>query len=273
MVSQSSKRLDLIRIDYTFSVLIPCLLPIFIYKLELLPHIDILIGFFFLSITASTINDALDRRNPREQETIERTKDFQWKELAALSIVSTCLGIFLFIRTITENVINAILFGLLFVFVILYCLKKDVPIFNQFLLATSHIIFPYLMIKVDAGLLHSFPTIGEIFFLLALLIFGITGETVHEIIDGDAIAIYSLKTQQKIVLITSITSMICAIVAGILLLEPIVYAVIVIPLGVIYAFRKPTRSSPGVKDIGIIMGNMVMFLLIVLVVRNNFVKA
>ncbi|UYP47700.1 hypothetical protein NEF87_003985 [Candidatus Lokiarchaeum ossiferum] len=266
----TSRRLDLIRLDYAFAVLIPCLLPIFINNLKIIPHLDILIGFLFLSITGSTLNDALDRRNPREKETIERTKDFQWKELAALSIVSGCLGIFLFIRTITENLINAIFFALIIGFVIFYCLKKEIPILNQFLLATSHIIFPYLMIKADAGLLNSFPTVGEIFFLLALLIFGICGETVHEIIDSDAISSYSLKNQQKIVLITAVISIVCSLVAGLLLNEPVVYAVMVIPIGVIYAFRKPTKSSPGVKDIGIIMGNLVMLLLLVLIIQKNY---
>lgn len=269
----TSRRLDLIRVDYAFAVLIPCLLPIFIHGLKIIPHLDILIGFFFLSITGCTLNDALDRRNPREMDTIERTKYFQWKELAALSIVSVSMGIFLFIRTITENFLNAILFGLIIGFVILYCLKKEIPILNQFLLATSHIIFPYLMIKVDSGILNSVPSLGEIFFLLALLIFGICGETVHEIIDTDAVASYSLKNQQKIVLITASVSIICSFVAGILLKEPIVFAVMAIPLGVIYAFRRPTKSTPGVKDIGIIMGNLVMILLLVLIIRNNFIAS
>ena len=39
---------------------------------------------------------------------------------------------------------------LTFTMVVIYCLKKSIPILNQILLGISHIVFPYLIIQVDA---------------------------------------------------------------------------------------------------------------------------
>jgi len=269
-VSTTSNRLNLIRIDYAFTVIIPCLISIYIHNLMLINHLDILFGFIFLNVTASVINDAIDRKNPKEKDTILRTENYGWKELFALGIVNACLGIFLFIRTIHENFINGIIFFLIFLLIFVYCINKRHIIINLALLSISHIILPYMMILVDSGIELKSIELGEVCLVLTLFIFGLCGECVHEIIDEDAISKYSLKTQQKIVVGLAFLTIFLQIISSILLVDYLIIVIIIIPLGVIYTFRKPTKSTKGVKDIGIIMGNFVMILLLVIIIQQNY---
>ena len=104
-----SRRLDLLRLDYAFAVIVPCLLAIFLNDLKLLAHLDIILGFGFFVMTGCVMNDAIDRRDPREIETIERTKDFVWKELAALAIVCFAFGFGFMIRTVLDHPLNGLL--------------------------------------------------------------------------------------------------------------------------------------------------------------------
>ena len=104
-----SRRIDLLRLDYLFSVIVPCLMAIFINNLNIMEYLDILAGFSLYAITGNTLNDMIDAKNPDEKETIERIKGFQWKEIAAISIISFLFGTTLFIRTITEKPINALI--------------------------------------------------------------------------------------------------------------------------------------------------------------------
>lgn len=48
-----SRRIDLLRLDYLLSVLIPMLTAIFLNRLNLFVHIDIIIGFAFLAVTGN----------------------------------------------------------------------------------------------------------------------------------------------------------------------------------------------------------------------------
>ena len=58
-----SKRLDLLRLGYLFSVLVPCLLAIYLHDLVLWEYLDIIFGFFFYAITGNTLNDVIEKRN------------------------------------------------------------------------------------------------------------------------------------------------------------------------------------------------------------------
>ena len=62
-----SRRLDLLRLGYAFSVLIPCLLAISLHNLLIWDYLDIIFGFFFYAITGNTLNDVIDTRNPEER--------------------------------------------------------------------------------------------------------------------------------------------------------------------------------------------------------------
>ncbi len=273
-----SRRLDLLRLDYAFAVIVPCLLAIFLNDLKLLAHLDIILGFGFFVMTGCVMNDAIDRRDPREIETIERTKDFVWKELAALAIVSFAFGFGFMIRTVLDHPLNGLLLLVAGLMIVVYNLKKSIPILNQLLLAISHLILPYLVIKVDGaqnaqiqGFL-GFPLLssGEWFFMITMLFFAISAESVHEIIDGDTMNRYSPRTQQWTVLLSTGLTMIFGILAILFTQNDVFLVFLVIPLGIIYLFRKPVRPHRGVKDIGIIMGNMVMVALVVLILRKNY---
>ena len=106
MILVVSRRLDLLRLDYAFAVIVPCLFAIYLNDLNLLSHLDVILGFVFFVMTGCVMNDALDRRDPREVETIQRTKEFVWKELAALAIACFVFGIGFMIRTVQDHILK-----------------------------------------------------------------------------------------------------------------------------------------------------------------------
>jgi hypothetical protein len=264
-----SRRLNLLRLDYAFSVLTPCLFAIYHNGYNLFAHLDIIFGFLFYAITGNTINDAIDMRDPNEKETIERTQGFHWKEIMAIAIISFLFGSMMFVRTIRAHPINALYLILTIIMVIVYCLKKSVPIINQILLGVSHIIFPYLMIKVDAGA-NPLISSSEWLLMITFLSYAFSGQVVHEIIDGDAITRFSLATQQKVVIISSIFTIIMGIITIIVLDNWYFFPLALIPVGSIYTFRVPTKSTQGVKDVGIVLGNIIMFYFLVLILQNMY---
>jgi hypothetical protein len=261
-----SRRIDLLRLDYAFSVIVPCLIAVYLNNLNPLHHLDIIIGFLLYAITGNTLNDALDARNPNETETIERIKGYHWKEIGTIAVVGFVFGTMLFIRTIQEHPINGLFLLGSVVMVIIYCLKKDVPVINQILLGVSHVLFPYLMIKFDAGI--PALTSGEWFGMITFFSFAFTGQIVHEVIDGDSITRFSLKTQQLTVVISSIISIILGFVAIAVIGDIYFLPFALIPIGSLYTFRAPTHSTKGVKDVGIILGNVILLYFIVLIVMQ-----
>ncbi|MFW9969126.1 MAG: hypothetical protein ACFFDF_02920, partial [Candidatus Odinarchaeota archaeon] len=64
-----SKGFKLLRVEYLFSVLIPCLLCIYLNGYDITTNIWILAGFGFYAITGNTLNDAIDMKDPNEKET------------------------------------------------------------------------------------------------------------------------------------------------------------------------------------------------------------
>ncbi|MHA1111032.1 MAG: hypothetical protein ACTSRE_08005 [Promethearchaeota archaeon] len=265
-----SKRLDLLRLGYTFSVLVPCLLAIYLHDLALWDYLDIISGFFFYAITGNTLNDVLDARNPEEIETIERIKGFTWKEILSISILSFIFGSMLFFRAIIENWINGVILGIIIVLVVIYCLEKRIPIINQIFLGVSHVFLPYLMIKIDSGVT---PIVSgpEWFLMITFFAFAFTGQVVHEAVDGDAITRFSLKIQQIVVIISSIATIGAGIAAVIVLKDMYFIPFCLIPLGSIYVFRKAEKPKPGVKEVGIILGNIILVYFLVLILRNMLV--
>ena len=82
----------LLRVEYIFSVLIPCLLSIYLNGYDLKSQIWILSGFIFYAITGNTLNDVIDMADPNEEETLERVKGYSRKEILVISIASFILG-------------------------------------------------------------------------------------------------------------------------------------------------------------------------------------
>ena len=71
-----SKGFKLLRIEYIFSVLIPCLLSIYLNDYDIGSQIWILTGFAFYAITGNTLNDVIDMKDPNEKETLERVEGY-----------------------------------------------------------------------------------------------------------------------------------------------------------------------------------------------------
>ena len=90
----------------------------------------------------------------------------------------------------------------------------------------------------------------------------------NEVIDEDAISVFSLRTQQRIVVITAGLSILIGIYTIIILNQYILLGLICIPLGILYSFRKPKKSRKSIKDTGIIMGNLVMVYFLTLILIN-----
>ncbi len=260
-----SKRIDLLRLDYMFSVIVPMLLAIYFNDLSIMDHLDILVGFGFLAITGNTLNDAIDARDPDDHETHERIEGYHWKEIAAIGIIAFIFGIMMFARTVQEHPINGVYLAASIIMVIVYCVKKDVIIFNQILLGISHVFFPYLMIKTDA---NSSPLLSQMEWIIMLCFFSyaFSGQIVHEVIDKDSISRLSLRGQQITVIVSSIITIIFGAIVLIILEDIYFLPLAFIPFGSIYTFRKPTESTKGVKDVGIIMGNIIMIYFLVLII-------
>ena len=254
-----SSRFGLLRLDYTFSVIIPMLIAMYLNNLNPFEHIDILIGFIFLAITGNTWNDVIDMRDPSETETLKRVEGYHQKEIFTIGFVSFILGITLLLRTCVQHLLNAIFLVIIISMVLLYCVwLKPVPFLNHILLGASHMLLPYFMIKIDAGL----PIIDielELPVLIAFYAFALTGQFVHEVIDSDSLVKhFSLRQCQIIIWISSIISLVLGLWAFLILNQYYFFPFIFLPIGTMYTFRRPTISTQGVKDIGILIGNFLL---------------
>jgi 4-hydroxybenzoate polyprenyltransferase len=259
-------KFGLLRLDYTFSVIIPMLLAIYLNRLNPFNHIDILIGFLFFAITGNTWNDVIDMRDPNETETLKRVEGYHPKEIFTIGFVSFILGITLLLRTCLQHSLNAIFLIIIIISVLVYCLwVKPIPFLNHILLGASHMLLPYFMIKIDAGL----PLLDnrvELPLLIAFFAFALTGQFVHEVIDSDALTKrFSLRQCQIIIWISSIISLILGSWAFIVLNQYYFFPFIFLPIGTMYTFRRPTQSTQGVKDIGILIGNFLLLYFICLI--------
>ncbi|TFF87084.1 MAG: hypothetical protein EU550_04090 [Promethearchaeota archaeon] len=266
------RRIELLRLDYLFSVLIPIFLAIYLNELNPFNHFDIIIGFTLLGITGNTWNDFFDMKNPEDKLTKERVEGYHSREIFSIGLGSLFLGITLLIRTCIQNFMNAIILGLIVFLVLLYCVSlKSVPILNNIILVFSHVILPYYIIKIDSAV--SLLWLSEIVILIAFFLFSVTAQFVHEVIDGEALfKEYSLKTCQIIIWICSISTLIFAILGIFLLTDFYFLPFLFIPFGIIFTFRKPTRSTQGVKDVGILLGNLLLvyFICLIILRMNGF---
>lgn len=270
-----SKGFRLLRIEYLFSVLIPCLLCIYLNDYNIVANIWILAGFGFYGITGNTLNDAIDMKDPTEKETLERVKGYHRKEILVLALASFLLGTMCFMNIILINPILGIYLVIIVFMVIFYCLFKSLVIINHIILGVSHIILPYFMIKINAGdaFMNIFPNmeLNESLILAAITAVAFTGQMVHEMIDGDSLAKLKPKTSQLVIWIASIISLTIAISSFIITYYLIFLPIVFFPLGIIYLYRKPRTDLLGkksLKDTGIILGNLMLAYLIVLIMAS-----
>ncbi|TFG24875.1 MAG: hypothetical protein EU533_01680 [Promethearchaeota archaeon] len=267
-----SKGFKLLRVEYLFSVIIPCLLAIYLNEIELGEQIWILSGFAFYAITGNTLNDVIDMKNPAEKETLDRIKGYSRKEIFVLSISSFALGSSCFINRILVYPVLGIYLIIIVLMVIFYCMFKSLLIINHIILGISHIILPYFMVKINAGItiLTFFPemSFSEWLIILSIATLAYTGQLLHEMIDGDSVSRLNPRSSQLVIWISSIISLILGIFMIIYTQYYIFFPIIIFPMGIMYIFRKPRTDLLGrysLKDVGIIMGNLVFFYLIVLI--------
>ncbi len=262
----------LLRLEYIFSVLIPCLLCIYLNDYEISSHIWILAGFSFYAITGNTLNDVIDMRDPNEKETLKRVEGYGRKEIAVLAIASFMLGTMCFLNDIFGVPILGFYLVIIIFLVIFYCIFKRLVIINHIILGVSHIILPYFMIKLNAGdnVLRIFPKMElyESLLLATITAVAFTGQMVHEMIDGDSLAKLKPKSSQIVIWTACIVSLLIAIFSFIITKYWIFLPIIFFPLGILYIFRKPRNNLLGrtsLKDTGIILGNLMLAYVIVLI--------
>ena len=272
-----SKGFKLLRIEYIFSVIIPCLLCIYLNRgrvgYDIISNIWILAGFAFYAITGNTLNDVIDMKDPNEKETLERVKGYSRKEITVLAIASFMLGTMFFMDSILKNPILGVYLAIIVFMVVFYCMFKSLVIINHIILGVSHIILPYFMIKINAEdvFMNVFPymELEESLILATIKTVAFLGQMVHEMIDGDSLAKLKPKTSQLVIWIVCIISLGIAVISFIITKELIFLPILFFPLGIMYIFRKPRTDLFGrrqLKDIGIILGNLMFVYMIILVI-------
>jgi len=270
-----SKGFRLLRIEYLFSVLIPCLLCIYLNNYDVISHVWILAGFAFYAITGNTLNDVIDMKDPNEKETLERVAGYQKKEIFVISIASFLLGSTCFMNSIMNNPLLAVYLVLIAAMVIFYCLFKSLVIINHIILGISHIILPYSMIKVNAGdiFMNFFPAMGlnEWLIVASITCVAFTGQMVHEMIDGDSLSNLKPRTSQIVIWIASIISLTLIVLSFIITQNLIFLPIVFFPFGIMYIFRKPRNNLLGrssLKDTGIILGNLMFAFVIIMIIAS-----
>ncbi len=267
-----SKGFKLLRVEYIFSVLIPCLLSIYLNGYDIGSQIWILAGFAFYAITGNTLNDVIDMKDPDEKETLERVEGYGRKEILVLALASFLLGTMCFINDILSTPVLGIYLALIVFMVVFYCMFKKLVIINHIILGISHIILPYFMIKINAGdvVLNAFPEMDlfESLILAAIISVAFTGQMVHEMIDGDSLAKLKPKTSRLVIWIACIISLLISIISFIITRYWIFLPILFFPFGIMYIYRKPRTNLLGrtsLKDTGIILGNLMLAYIIILI--------
>jgi 4-hydroxybenzoate polyprenyltransferase len=268
-----SKGFNLLRVEYIFSVLIPCLLCIYLNNYDLSLNLWILAGFGFYAITGNTLNDAIDMKDPNEKETLERVKGYTKKEILVLAIASFLLGTMCFMNPIILNPIISIYLAIIVFMVVFYCKFKSLVVINHIILGISHIILPYFIIKINSGdVFMNFLPDMELFeslILASVIAVAFTGQMVHEMIDGDSLSRLKPKSSQLVILIACIISLVISIISFLITQYMIFLPILFFPLGIMYVYRTPRTNLLGrtsLKDIGIILGNLMLAYLLILII-------
>jgi len=273
VILSMSSGFRLLRIEYLFSVLVPCLLSIYLNNYEIIDHIWILAGFAFYAITGNTLNDVIDMKDPNEKETLKRVEGYSRKEVLTISLASFLIGTMCFTNSIILYPILGIYLVIIVILVIIYCLFKSLVIINHIFLGISHIVLPWLMIKINADdlALFFFPNLdlSELLILLSIASVGYTGQMLHELIDGDSLSKLSPRASQLVIWIASITSLVITLFSFLVTQKIIFLPIIFFPFGILYIFRKPRTDLLGrtaLKDVGIILGNLILVYVFILII-------
>ncbi|MHA1793813.1 MAG: hypothetical protein ACTSVI_14310 [Promethearchaeota archaeon] len=248
-------RWKLLRLDYLFSVIIPCLISIYVNKLDLLVNLKTIFGWIFLGIAGNLINDLIDK---------DREIDWHSKELMALVLSSLWLSMLCFLDIFIKNVWNVMWVSLAIILVFLYCTKlKWVPIASTIGQVIAEILFPYFTI-------HNPGSKIEWLWVISLLFFSFLSQFMHESIDEEAITRFSPRVIQGIMIFSSLLILFSGSVLLLATQDLNILPFAIVPFAVIYIFRSPRKSpAKNVKDIGIILGNFFMVYLLLLIITPS----
>jgi hypothetical protein len=237
-------------------VITPVILAIYINELTLLNFIRLIGGWIFIGIAGNLLNDIKDQ---------DRDLIFTQKQLISMFLISFCAGILLMLNTFILSLLDLVLFIIAAVLVILYCLKiKKYPIINKFVLVVSHVIIPYLIIKIPN---YSEPLFwGEISILIGVFFFGFAAQIIHEVSDEEAFEKYSPKLTRAIILSFSLISVIFISISVILLYDYYLIPLIFPSLGMIVLYRRQFKAKGVHKKAGILVGNLLLLYLLILVI-------
>jgi len=272
-----SKGFKLLRVEYIFTVALPLLAAVYLNGYPLIDHLRIIAGFSFWAICGNTLNDFFDMDNPDDKETLERTEGYRKKEIAAISATAFLLGGMCFMDVVLAHPEIALYLGVIVVFVVLYCVVlKPLVVINWVILGVSHIWLPYFIIKINAGdSINGFPIVEpyEWFLLACASSMALAGNLFHEIIDGETITNYPLRTQQIIIWATSIGALGLGAISLLLFPQQTIYFApfILFPIECIFMARTPEKierkkGRTSLKDTGIIAGNLAFVFFIILVI-------
>lgn len=251
----TAHRWGVLRLDYLFAVIIPCLIALYVTHsdaLGFLGHLRIIVGWGFLGIAGNVINDIVDK---------DRDLNWNTKELAAIAIGSLVLSFLCFASAIASNPETIIFIATAIGLVFVYCIGlKKIPLASSFVQVFAEVCLPYFSIHLPSS-----PV--EWLWLVSLFFFSVLSQFIHEAIDKEATA--SRFSPNKIRIIVFIFSGLTLAFGSILFLLTFdinILPVAFVPFAVIYIFRTP-RIAPAtnIKSIGIILGNFFMLYFLILI--------
>ena len=244
-------RWKVLRLDYLFSVLIPCIVAIYVNNFSILAHLKTLMGWAFLGIAGNVINDMIDK---------DRGIGWHQKELAAVALGCLVLGIMSFIDLIISAPINLIWLTIAIGLILGYCLGlKKIAVFSTLIQVFAEIFMPYFTIHIPTGTL-------EWLWVLSIYFFGVLSQITHEAIDKEAIKKYSNRTIQILVFVFSLLTIGFGVVLFLMTFDYNILPFSFVPFATMYIFRIPRSGiASNIKDVGIIIGNLFMSYFLVLV--------
>jgi len=251
----SAHRWEVLRLDYLFAVLVPCMIALYVNHAGssgFLENLKLIAGWAFLGIAGNVINDMVDK---------DRNLGWDPKELAAIAIGSLVLSLLCFASAMASNPATIIYVATAIGLVFVYCIGlKKVPLASGFVQVFAEVCMPYFSIHLPTS-----PV--EWLWLVSLFFFSMLSQFMHEAIDKEAVASrFSPNKVRIIVFIFSGLTLGFGAVLFLMTLDFNILPIAFVPFATIYIFRSPrTAPAPNIKSIGIILGNFFLIYFIVLI--------
>jgi 4-hydroxybenzoate polyprenyltransferase len=249
-------RWSAVRLDYLFVVIIPCLVALYtnnsMVGFTILGHLKTILGWIFLGIAGNVINDMVDK---------DRDTGWNTKELGAVALGSVTLALLCFLDAVAANPLNAVWIATAIGLILVYNLgMKRIPLASGFVQVFAEICMPFFTIHVPDDL-------AEWLWLVALYLFGVLSQFMHEALDRDALAQrFTPARVRAVVVLFSVLTLVAGFALLFLTGDVNILPFAFVPAACIYIFRVPRGSSGNIKSVGIVLGNFFMVYFVVLLV-------